>query len=73
MNQYFELLDSFFEYLSVGGIEISGGKALEFRNALYKLFAVTSGSNIGNYLFFSERMGRGGNNSYIETKLGQAI
>jgi glycosyltransferase involved in cell wall biosynthesis len=73
LNQFLDTIDSFFEYLAVSEITIADEKAFEFHEALYKLFASVSGSNIGDYLFFSKRKGDTANNSAIEHMLGQSI
>ena len=71
MNQYLEFIDSFFEYLLSGNIDITPENMREFMSALYKLFAWTCGSNIGNYMVFSESTGNANKNSYIENILGK--
>ena len=73
LNQFLDTLDSFFEYLAVTEIAISDEKAFEFHEAFYKLFAIVSGSNIGDYLCFSKIKGDTGKNSTIEHMLGQSI
>jgi glycosyltransferase involved in cell wall biosynthesis len=73
LNQFLDTLDSFFEYLAVSEIAISDEKAFEFHEAFYKLFAIVSGSNIGDYLCFSKIKGDTGKNSTIEHMLGQSI
>ncbi len=71
MNQYLEFIDSLFEYLLSSNINITPENMREFMSALYKLFAWTCGSNIGNYIVFSESTGNANNNSYIENILGK--
>ena len=47
LKQYLDLLDSLGEFLAISG-SIQGREA-ELVAALYKLFGVTAGSNLGNF------------------------
>ncbi len=70
INQYFIFLDSFFEYLIQSNIPIVGGKTkTSLLPALYKLFAWTCGSLIGNYAVFSDNTEEVYKNNYIEAIL----
>ena len=55
-QQYFAFLDSFSEYLRQSGINVSEGNVSDFSSALYKLFAWTAGSHLGNYIVYSEKL-----------------
>jgi glycosyltransferase involved in cell wall biosynthesis len=53
LRQYSDLVDSFGEFLSISGnVE---DKKDEFISSLYKLFAVTGGSNLGNFAMYLEQ------------------
>ncbi len=71
MSQYFTFLDDFYEYLDTVNISITAENIGEFMSALYKLFAWTCGSNIGNYMIFSENMKRRDDSLCLESILGQ--
>lgn len=71
MHQYFMFLDSFSEYLTGSNMRVvPGNMKKELIEALYKLFAWTSGANIGNFIAFSDSRGESYRNSYVETILG---
>jgi glycosyltransferase involved in cell wall biosynthesis len=60
MNQFVTFLDSFSEYLHAGNFNISQKNMGAFIDALCKIIAWTCGSNIGNYVVFSEQGARVG-------------
>lgn len=55
VNYYKDLIDSFGEYLGIFG-DLSD-KEEEFIQALYKIFAVVAGSNIGNFAVYLRNKG----------------
>lgn len=70
INQYCMFLDSFFEYLMQSNIPTGEGKTrAELLRSLYKLFAWTCGSLLGNYAASAESTEEMHNNTYLEAIL----